>query len=109
MNPTEAEQRVEAQIRRPSFRLILGLEKTEPRDEDSISEKHSRDVYLIETAAAEKALQHSYPRAVRMPERVAKVRLLAIGNSLNVFRTPRTRRQPRTSRLSHDRVHPFLL
>ena len=28
MNPTEAEQRAEAQIRRPSFRLMSGLEKT---------------------------------------------------------------------------------
>jgi len=28
MNPTEAEQWAETQIRRPSFRLISGLEKT---------------------------------------------------------------------------------
>ena len=29
MNPTESEQRAETQIRRPSLRLISGLEKTE--------------------------------------------------------------------------------
>jgi hypothetical protein len=29
MNPTEAEQKAETQIRRPSFRLISGLEKTD--------------------------------------------------------------------------------
>ena len=60
-------------------RRIVGGRRTraqERREEDSIYEEHSGDVYLIETAAAEKALQHSYPRAVRMPERVAKFRLL---------------------------------
>jgi hypothetical protein len=44
MNPTEAEQWAETQIRRPSFRLISGLEKTAmPKEDVGLACRHRLD------------------------------------------------------------------
>lgn len=59
INPTEAEQRAETQIRRPSFRLISGLEYT---------------------AGAVKAARHCYQRYVLIMARAIKAR-----NAASVF------------------------